>query len=147
MLAAPDPARDPSATVLVVDNDAGFARSVQILLEDEGCHRVVVARGLEDALQRLEVDTAVRVVLSDFHLPGADGLELLRRLRERRCEAAFFLVSAHLSPLVMDAAERLGVRRCLGKPINPEQLLDVVQAAAGGTCRSPRAADDNRGEP
>ncbi len=130
--ASPTPTATPfeaGAAVLLVDPDPGFARSVQILLEEESRCRVLLARSFDEALRRLALPGLPRVILSDLQLPDGDGLELLRQLRERQLEASFILVTAHLSPVVVTAAERLGARCCLRKPIDPERLLEEVNGA------------------
>ena len=66
--------------ILVVDDEPAIVAVVRERLEREGFHVRAVASG-EEALASLEADPADLVVL-DVMLPGMDGLEVLRRLRE-----------------------------------------------------------------
>jgi DNA-binding NtrC family response regulator len=115
--------------LLVVDDDPGFARALQILLEDEAHCSVAVAHSGEEALEALEGGAAVGVVITDLVMTGMSGLELLQRLR-RRCPApAVLVVTAHSSASAAREAHELGAFRFLTKPIDPGQLLTDVERA------------------
>jgi PAS domain S-box-containing protein len=78
--------------VLHVDDDSAFAELVDLFLERENARIEVcsVATG-EAALDRLADDPPVDCVLSDYDMPGLDGLELLDRVRERHPTVPFVL--------------------------------------------------------
>lgn len=67
--------------LMIVEDLLDLARVLQQLLERAG-HQVVVATDGFAALERFGDD--IEAVISDIHMPGMDGVELARRLRERR---------------------------------------------------------------
>lgn len=107
-----------------------------LLAEDDPIGRAV----LEAELRRLghdcvAVDTGVeawrvlgfsdiRVVISDWSMPGLDGLELCRRIRARRGEYVYFILIsvANQTPASEETAANAGVDDFLSKPINAHEL-------------------------
>jgi len=67
------------STILVVEDETGIARMVQVLLEARGFSTIVTHSGSE-ALQRM-ADHPVDLVLLDVMMPGMDGYEVCRRLK------------------------------------------------------------------
>lgn len=122
-------------SVLVVDDDDAIREAIRVLLEDEG-YVVYEAPDGKPALARLRAHPEGMVVLLDVHMPGMDGLTLLRALdidERLATRHAIILLSAHLSrTLPLDVATlltRLNVP-VLGKPFAIDDLVTVVQAAA-----------------
>jgi len=67
--------------ILIVDDEPGIRQSLTGAFEDEGFTTEAASNG-EECLRKLE-ETAFDLVLLDIWLPGIDGLETLRRLREQ----------------------------------------------------------------
>ena len=92
--------------VLVVDDTASFALGVTLTLEELGLEPIV-ADSAAAALAVLRT-RRVALVLSDFDMPGGNGLELLRELRLDAPELPFVLwSSAPIASAVADAARTL----------------------------------------
>src|SRR5438093_1907037 len=66
--------------VLIAEDDAVSRRLLQSFLEKWG-YQVVVARDGAEAWQRFSADSDIALVVTDWMMPGLDGLELIRRLR------------------------------------------------------------------
>ena len=79
--------------VLIVDDEEGIRLLYKEELEDEGCLVELAASG-EEALELLERDT-VDLVLLDIKMPGMDGVEVLRRVKERWKELPVVLCTAY----------------------------------------------------
>jgi two-component system, NarL family, nitrate/nitrite response regulator NarL len=79
-------------TLLIVDDHAGFRRFAQDLFGAEGFNVVAVAADGESALDAAR-EHAPNVVLLDVQLPGIDGFEVARRLRESDDPPAVVLTS------------------------------------------------------
>lgn len=67
---------DPSATCLIVDDEAAILRLVSTVLEDMGCE-TLLAPNAEAALEIL-ADVSPDLMITDVRLPGMDGIELAR---------------------------------------------------------------------
>lgn len=116
------------ATVLVVDDDELLTKSIARLLRAQGCV-VKTANCGEEATRRVS-EERFDVVLSDISMPGMDGIQLLRRLRESDLLVPFVLITG--DPAVSTAIEAMqyGAFRYLTKPVDHDQLVDVVASAA-----------------
>src|SRR6266545_1042371 len=82
-----------SESILIVDDERGIRETLSAVLRDEGFNAEAVASGEEclKAVQR----RAFGCVLLDVWLPGIDGLETLRQMRESDCDAAVVIISGH----------------------------------------------------
>jgi two-component system nitrogen regulation response regulator NtrX len=114
-------------TVLVVDDEAGVRASLGAILGDEGYAVETVGSG-EEALAALE-KRRYDVVLLDVWLPGADGLEVLRRIRESDAELPVVVISGHGTIETAVKAVRLGAQDFVEKPLSLEKTLLAVRNA------------------
>lgn len=121
-------------TRVVVDDDDLLVESLTDLLEREG-YRVVSAGNCNDGLARL-VRENPDLVLTDFIMPVADGLELVRRLRalpEFRSLPVIMMSASHQSGAFSTHATAgpPGVSVFLSKPFELEELLAIVERLIG----------------
>jgi two-component system CheB/CheR fusion protein len=80
--------------ILLVDDDPDILDIMQLELEDDGKSTVDTCRSAREALER--VDTAAYdVIISDLHMPGMDGTDLVRELRNRKCSSFIIIYSGH----------------------------------------------------
>ncbi len=116
---------DRERTVLVVDDDAAVAFTIGEILEARG-HRVVHASSAERALSMLP---AADVVVTDFAMPGMDGLAFTERARALEPALPVIVVTAHGSERVAVRAMKLGAYDYLAKPFDNEELRATVERA------------------
>jgi len=109
-----------SIRVLHVDDEPDFLDLVATMLEDEGGRFVVeTATTASEALENL--DGTVDCVVSDFEMPGLDGLELLAAVREEEPNLPFILYTARGSESIASEAISSGVTDYLEKAGGTEQ--------------------------
>ncbi|MBX3634871.1 MAG: sigma 54-interacting transcriptional regulator [Rubrivivax sp.] len=126
------------ARVLIVDDDADLLRLLGMRLTAAG-YRVAGAESAEDALRLLATERP-QLVISDVQLPGADGLALFERIRERHPALPVILLTAHGTiPDAVEATAR-GVFTYLTKPFDGKLLLQKVGEALA--LSTPPADDD-----
>jgi two-component system nitrogen regulation response regulator NtrX len=113
--------------ILVVDDEAGVRSSLAGILGDEGYAVTAVESG-EAALAALETRRH-DLVLLDVWLPGQDGLEVLRRIRERDVELPVVVISGHGTIETAVRAVRLGAQDFVEKPLSLEKTLLAVRNA------------------
>jgi len=113
--------------ILVVDDEAGVRSSLSGILADEGYAVSAVDSG-EAALQALETSRP-DLVLLDVWLPGQDGLEVLRRIRERDAELPVVVISGHGTIETAVKAVRLGAQDFVEKPLSLEKTVLAVKNA------------------
>jgi PAS domain S-box-containing protein len=117
--------------VLCVDDDPSVVDLTQSYLERElSAAEVLTAGGAEAALETL-ADQAVDCVVSDYDMPGRNGLELLRAVRERHAELPFVLFTGKGSEEVASEAVSAGVTDYLQKagPEKFELLANRIEDA------------------
>jgi len=126
LAAAPSGAKR-TVTVLLVEDDPDSAILMAQILELEG-YRVVEARSGAEALERA-FDPDIRVALLDVMLPGIDGFEVCRRLRqdERTARLPVAFISARSVPEDRAAGLQVGADVYLTKPISRAALVSAVK--------------------
>src|SRR5262249_21753729 len=113
--------------VLLVDDDADSLEVLQAILEHYGYEVVTAARG-QEALDRLQQDTP-DLVLLDVLLPDLSGFEICRKIRQREqtMKIPVICLSGKLDSLDAQLEARLaGSDVFLGKPVQPDRLIDLV---------------------
>lgn len=116
-------------TVLVAEDDREMLNMIRRVLEDEGYGILCAADGRE-AVAHLEAG-GFDIVLTDIRMPGPDGLEVLRHAMARRLEQPVILMTAFGSIASAVEAMREGAFHYLAKPFNLDELLEVIDSAAG----------------
>jgi EAL domain-containing protein (putative c-di-GMP-specific phosphodiesterase class I) len=117
----------PAARVLVVDDEPEMRHLMTRMLQNAG-YDVRSAPDGEEALRVLDTDT-VDLVVTDLAMPRADGLTVLRRIRERNDELPVLLVAGEPTTDSAIRAVRYRATEYLTKPFDPETLLDAVRRA------------------
>jgi two-component system response regulator AtoC len=106
--------------VLVIDDDPGVREYLQALASRQG-YRVFAAVDGEEALEKLE-ETRPDIITLDAVLPGMDGLETLRLLKQRLPEVPVIMLSGHGQARTIVEAMRLGANDFLRKPFEVEEI-------------------------
>jgi two-component system response regulator ResD len=122
-------------TVLVVDDEPTIAEVVSRYLERAGYETRVAA----DGLAAIDAATARRpdLVVLDLMLPGIDGLEVMRRLREQDRATPVILLTAKGEESDRVIGLRLGADDYVVKPFSPAELVARVDAVLRRVDTSP----------
>jgi CheY-like chemotaxis protein len=115
--------------ILCVDDDPDTCASMSDILTDLG-YGVRVAYDGHAALQLVQ-QHPYGLALLDYRMPGMDGLELYRRIRQLRPSVVAIFVTAFAVSSLMDEARTVGVRKVLPKPVDFEELLPLVEEISG----------------
>jgi len=108
------------STILVLDDDRHIQKTLEIALRREG-HRVLSVSSAEEALALLE-HQAVDIALVDLQLPGMNGIEFLRKLRDLHRDVDSVIITAHGSIETAVEAMKEGAFDYLTKPFSPVQV-------------------------
>ena len=116
--------------ILCVDDEpyllAALTRSLR------GRFRISTAASALEALQTLETRGPFAALVSDFGMPGIDGVELMRRARERWPQMKRILLTGYgTSILARCGAEPDLLFRCLDKPVPAGEMEAALNAATG----------------
>ena len=115
-----------SSRILLVEDEPGLSLTVSDLLAGEG-YQVDTAMdgptGLDKAIQK-DFD----LIVLDVMLPGKNGLEVCRELRQRGCDTAILMLTAKTQVVDRVVGLKLGADDYLAKPFDPAELLARVEA-------------------
>jgi two-component system alkaline phosphatase synthesis response regulator PhoP len=114
-----------TAHILVVDDEGAIRYSVSKTLQRVG-YRVSEAASGEEALDMIDAQE-YSVVLTDIRMPGIDGVELLRQIKDRTPDASVILMTGYASLGTAIEALRLGAHDYLIKPSSSQDIKSSVQ--------------------
>lgn len=117
----------PEKTILVVDDESHILHVVSLKLRNAGFH-ILTASDAEEALEQA-AGNAVDLVITDYQMPGPNGLDLARRLHGQpgKRDLPIILLTAHGLALEQVELSRSGIACCLSKPFSPREILAKVQ--------------------
>lgn len=111
--------------ILVVDDEPAMRRYLQTALELDS-YQVSTAQSGEEALEKIQ-QKLPDLVLLDLVLPGFDGLETLKRIREFHPRTKVVMISCVRDTRKVAQAMRLGAQDYLSKPIQKDEMDEVLR--------------------
>ena len=113
--------------ILIVDDEASIRQSLDGVLSDEG-YSCVHAKDGADALEKVRAANP-SLVLLDIWMPGMDGIETLRRIKELLPHVPVVMMSGHATITTAIRATKEGASDFIEKPLQIETVLDSVRRA------------------
>ena len=117
-------------TILIVDDDPVSVQIIDMIVRRNG-YEAASAASAAEALAWLDRCTGVEAIIADYNLGGTTGLELYLMLgiHLRYHSLPVILCTSAADPGTVSQALELGVRYFIVKPVNPQALMDKVEAA------------------
>lgn len=113
----------------MVDDDQESRNLLSEVLNANGYSAEVVEDG-EGLWKALSTDDGRAVILIDLRLPGENGLDLLRKLQEKKIACDAILMTSFITGTERDLAQELGVMAFLEKPFRLSEMLRTVSEVA-----------------
>jgi DNA-binding response OmpR family regulator len=113
-----------SKPILIVDDEKNIRLTLSQALETLGAEIDTAANG-EEALAKLK-GREFGLILLDIRMPGMDGMEVLRRVREIRPDIRIIMITAYGTIESAVEALKLGAVDFLQKPFDPEEIRELV---------------------
>jgi CheY-like chemotaxis protein/anti-sigma regulatory factor (Ser/Thr protein kinase) len=114
--------------VLIVDDEELVALTLQAGLEKlPNCEVVIATRG-DQALQLFE-KRPFDLLITDYRMPGADGMTLARQVRQRYPQTVVIMITAYGDHDLRELAARASIRCILDKPVSLEEIRQVTLEA------------------
>jgi DNA-binding NtrC family response regulator len=114
-------------SILIIDDDEAIRDSCSQALKKDG-YKVKAAKDGMEGL-RLFKEESFQVVLLDLRLPGADGMEVLSKIKEENPETPVIIITAYASIESAVEAMKRGAFNYLAKPFSPEELRVITRKA------------------
>src|SRR6476660_9189174 len=119
--------------ILIVDDEANQRLMVEQALRALAFDWTIsTAASGQEALESLALHQP-DLIITDYHMPIMNGLELIARVRERQIPSRIILITAYSSPELYDAAQKLQVDHYLTKPVPLTLLRSVATNTLDGT--------------
>src|SRR5215510_3560385 len=122
--------------VLIIDDEENIRRMMRLTLEAAD-YEVGEAASGPQGFDQYSNGAQWDVILLDQRMPGMDGLETLRRLKERDDNARVVMITAYASIELAVDAMKFGATDFVRKPMTPEILRGAVTAALSKSARRP----------
>jgi YesN/AraC family two-component response regulator len=119
------------ATILVVDDEPEVEHLIRQRFKpeiDDDQYRFLFALSGNAGLQLIKDHPTIDLVLTDINMPGMDGFEFLRQLRQLNQNSTSIMVSAYGSLPHLRSSMKLGARDFIAKPINFQELRETITA-------------------
>ena len=114
------------AVIAIVEDDLAMLSLLKDLLEMEGFEVLAHAKPADFLTQLATLKSPPDLLLSDVHLPGQSGIELLHELNARGFQFPVILISAAASHALATEAEMAGAKTLMRKPFALEDLMSTI---------------------
>lgn len=112
--------------ILVVDDEPSIVTLLTFNLEKEGYHVTTAQDGLEAF--HIALNEQFDFLLVDVMLPGLDGIELTRKLRQEKIETPILILTAKDDPIDRILGLEIGADDYISKPFSPREVLARMKA-------------------
>jgi len=127
--------------VLIIDDNEEFAENIKEILEDEDLFAHVANDG-PSGLTKL-ADDEFDLVITDMKMPGMNGLEVIRFIKEKWPALPVIVISAYARDELLDQAEKEGALGILSKPVDMDYLSGFVRKVANSDNKILIVEDDD----
>jgi two-component system response regulator PilR (NtrC family) len=113
--------------ILIIDDEQSMRDFLSIMLKKEG-YDVVAAEAGTDALKAVQTEI-FDLVISDVKMPGLDGIDVLRTVKESSPETVVIMITAYASAETAVEAMKLGAYDYITKPFKVDEIKLIIQKA------------------
>lgn len=113
--------------ILIVDDNANFVDRIIGLLEDaKSVGYINVASNYEEAKRLLAIDDP-EVALLDINMPGKNGIELLKHIRQNHSKCEVIMITNHADDYYKQQCNELGAKHFLDKSSDFAQVPHIIK--------------------
>jgi len=116
-----------SKKILICDDEAGVHESLKLILAD--FYELILVNDGGQCLDTLDNARDVGLVLLDIKMPDVNGLEILKRIKEKHPDMKVIMITGYKSVETAGEATSLGAAGYIVKPFESKTIMAVVQKA------------------
>ena len=119
--------------LLVVDDSSTMRRIIKNTLEKLGHPDVIEAEHGVEAWDKLSADDTIKVVITDWNMPGMNGLDLVKKIRaeQKYVDMPIIMVTTEGGKAEVITALKAGVNNYIVKPFTPQVLKEKLEDVLG----------------
>jgi len=121
--------------ILIIDDERSIRETLEMFLREKE-YEVITAkdgeRGLE-AIQKERLD----IVILDIHLPGMDGLAVLKKIKERGENTSVIMITAYHDTETAMRAIKIGADEYVRKPIDVDEFEIIIDKVVNKSAQPP----------
>ena len=114
--------------VLVVDDDKVFLELIHHILDEYISGGITTFSSSIEAIEFINKNEELSLVICDWHMPQADGLAVLKALRNKNTRTPFLMLTGTPTKEVVLAAKKGGANGFIAKPFKDHELLDKIDS-------------------
>lgn len=123
-------------TILVVDDNPNTLECFEEILNSTG-YSVITCKSSRSALIAVHEKNDIDLIITDYRMPGMNGLELAAELKRLAPQIPVIMCSVHMRADVYTKAISLGIVAYLQKPVGMDDLTQAVATALDGAAKQP----------
>jgi CheY-like chemotaxis protein len=112
--------------IIAIDDNLTNLKLLEKLLEDK--YEIVCFQDVLESIAYMKKNH-VDLIISDLMMPEMTGIDLLKQLKTQNLPVPFIIVSAYDNQQYIEQAYYHGAMKYIIKPINPDELFDVVESS------------------
>jgi two-component system chemotaxis response regulator CheY len=119
--------------VLIVEDAETCASTLEIIFSSIRGLKILMADSAERAWELLENQDDIRALVTDLHMPGMDGFELIDRVRMNQLHAGMpiVVITGSTDPHISDRLRQRGVNAVFAKPYSPALVREKLEQLLG----------------
>ncbi len=125
--------------ILIIDDERPIRETLEMFLREKG-YEVLTSEDGEGGLEALQNERP-EIVILDIRLPGMDGLEVLRRIREAGEYIHVIMITAYRDAETTKQAMKLGAYEYIHKPLDADEFEVAIERAVNNLFDEMRQAD------
>ncbi|OGR22578.1 MAG: hypothetical protein A2277_01435 [Desulfobacterales bacterium RIFOXYA12_FULL_46_15] len=119
---------DFNSRILIVDDSYAMLRIVKKFFKNNGFHHILEANDGIEALEMIQTENTIRLIVSDLNMPRMNGLELLKIIKEdhRTKNIPFVMLTVEAIQRTMNKAIGMGVDSYIVKPVTEKTFINEI---------------------
>lgn len=119
---------EPDVTILYVDDEIINLQVFEINFKKK--YKVISAQSGIEALDKLDDDNSIIVVVSDMRMPGMNGIEFIEKARRKHKNIIYFILTGFdITGEIYDALDNNTIQKYFNKPLNMEEISRAIDEA------------------